>query len=178
MLSTPEPDLIRHQAQAPDVGAPSAADPVDDLFGRDVRVVGGVDRGDPDVVRAPVLDVWLRYPAVPDEPGLRQALTAHATAGFLMGTAMLPHPGIGERMAHRVFSTGIIAHSVSFHEAADPSAWLLVSQESSHTGNGRAYGIGRVFTESGTLVASFNQEAIIRPFPEGHTPEGRESTIL
>ncbi len=95
-----------------------------------------------------------------------------------MGTAMLPHPGIGERMAHREFSTGIIAHAVSFHEAADPSDWLLVSQESSYTGNGRAYGIGRVFTESGMLVASFNQEAIVRPFPEGHSPEGRESTIL
>lgn len=178
MVSTPEPDLIRHQAPAPDVGPPSEAPQVEDPLGREVRVVGGIDRGDPDVVAPPALDVWVRYPSAPDLPGLRQALTAHATAGFLMGTAMLPHPGIGERMAHRSFSTGIVAHSISFHEAVDPSGWLLISQESSHAGHGRAFGVGRVYTETGMLVASFSQEAIVRPFPEGHSPEGREETIL
>ena len=178
MFSTPEPDLIRHQSKAPEVGDPSDAAATEDPLGREVRVVGGVDRGDPDVVAEPTLHVWVRYPSTPDEPGLWQALIAHASAGFLMGTAMLPHPGIGERMAHRSFSTGILAHSVSFHQHASPAEWLLLTQESSHAGGGRAYGTGRVYTQEGSLVASFSQEAIIRPFPEGHSPDGRESTVL
>jgi len=35
-----------------------------------------------------------------------------------------------------------------------------------------------VFTRDGQLVASFSQEAMVRHFPEGVSPEGQESTIL
>jgi acyl-CoA thioesterase-2 len=178
MLSTPEQDLIRHQADAPNAGSPESAIPVEDAFGREVRVVGEVDPLDPSVVGPPKLAVWIRWPDPPEDAGLRQALLTHGSASFLMRTALLPHPGISERLAHVAFSTGIIAHTVSFHETIDLSRWLLFSQESTHAGGGRAYGVGQVFTEDGVMVASFNQEAIIRPFPEGHSPEGRETTVL
>lgn len=178
MLSAVEPDLIRHQAEMPSVGRPDEAPAIDDPFGREVRVVGGIDRSDPDVVAPPRLSVWVRFPQAGADQALTQALVTHATAGFLMGTTMLPHPGVGERMAHGSFSTGIIAHTVSFHEDIDLAEWLLITQESTHTGRGRAYGVGQVFTEAGVMVASFNQEALMRPFPEGHSPEGRESTVL
>jgi acyl-CoA thioesterase-2 len=178
LMTEAEPDLMRHQAAAPDVGPPDNSPVLDDPFGRELRVVGGLDRSDPDVVAPPRLSVWLRFPSLPIDAVLSQALVAHSTAGFLMGTAMLPHAGIGERMAHRSFSTGIIAHTVSFHDDIDIARWLLITQDSTHAGRGRAYGIGQVFTEGGIMVASFNQEAIIRPFPEGHSPEGRESTVL
>lgn len=178
MLNASEPDLIRHQAEAPDAGRPEDAKPVEDIFGREVRIAGEVDPHDPEVVAPPRLAVWMRCPGAPVDSPVAQALVAHGSAGFLMRTAMMPHPGISELMAHVAFSTGITAHSVSFHEAIDPTQWLLLSQESTHTGGGRAYGIGQVFTEDGALVASFNQEALMRPFPKGHSPEGREATVL
>jgi acyl-CoA thioesterase-2 len=178
MLTSVEPDLIRHQAAAPVVSRPEDTPEVEDPFGRHIRIVDGLDRGDPDVVAPPRLSVWLRFDDPPGDPVVGQALLAHGTAGFLMGTTMLPHPGVGERLAHRDFSTGIIAHTISFHDDVDPQRWMLITQESTHTGRGRAYGVGQVFTEEGTMVASFNQEAIMRPFPEGHSPEGRESTVL
>jgi acyl-CoA thioesterase II len=81
-------------------------------------------------------------------------------------------------MAHASFSTGIVAHTVSFHEDIDPSQWLLIHQESTAAGRGRAYGVGQVFDRSGVLVASFSQEALMRHFPEGHGAAGRESTVL
>ena len=177
MLSATEPDLIRHQADPPPVGRPEDAPAIDDPFGREVRIVGGIDRGDPDVVAPPRLSAWVRFPGGADGP-VGQALLAHATAGFLMGTTMLPHPGIGERMAHGSFSTGILAHTISFHEDLDLGGWFLITQESTHTGRGRAYGVGQVFDAAGAMVASFNQEALMRPFPEGHSPEGREATVL
>jgi acyl-CoA thioesterase-2 len=178
MLSAPEPDLIRHQAAFPDVPPPDRTPVVEDPWGRQLRIVDGLDRSDPDVVAPPRLSAWLKIDAAPDDPVVGQALVTHGTAGFLMGTTMLPHPGVGERMAHVSFSTGIIAHTISFHDDVHPESWLLVTQESVHTGRGRAYGVGQVFTEDGTMVASFNQEAIMRPFPEGHSPEGREATVL
>jgi acyl-CoA thioesterase II len=129
-------------------------------------------------VAPPRLSVWIRFPAAGIDQVTSQALVAHASARYLMGTTMLPHSGVGERMAHRAFSTGIIEHTVSFHEKVDLDGWLLVHQESAYAGRGRAYGTGQVFDAAGALLASFSQEALMRPFPEGHSVEGREATVL
>jgi acyl-CoA thioesterase len=178
LLTSVEADLIRHGSEMPPVAGPEAGVTDVDGFGREVGIVGGIDRSDPAVVAPPELYFWVRMPGpIPDQL-TAQALLAHATAGHLMGTHMLPHEGVGERMAHVSFSTGILAHTVSFHEPVDLTQWTLVAQHSTYTGRGRAYGTGQVFTEGGDLVASFSQEALMRPFPEGHSPEGRESTIL
>jgi acyl-CoA thioesterase len=177
-LSAPEPDLFRHQTLAPDVTGPEEAVPFDDPFGRELRIVGALDRHDPSVVAPPRLAVWVRHSNPPADAALRQALVAHTTANFLIGTAMLPHAGIGESMSHVAFSTGIISHGVTFHEDIDPGAWYLVTQESTYAGLGRSYGTGQVFNQHGTMAASFAQESISRPFPEGHHPAGREATIL
>ena len=46
-----------------------------------------------------------------------------------------------------------------------PDDWLLLRQHSPAMAQGRCFGRGDVFTESGELVASFAQEAMVR-FPE------------
>ena len=178
MLTSVEPDLISHGAEMPKVAGPSESAATVDSFGREVVIVGDIDRSDPEVVALPELSVWMRLPEAAPDQVTAQAALAHATAGYLMGTHMLPHEGIGERMAHASFSTGIVGHTVSFHEPIDPTSWILIAQHSTYAGRGRAYGVGQVFTEGGHLVASFSQEALMRPFPEGHSPAGRESTIL
>jgi acyl-CoA thioesterase-2 len=55
---------------------------------------------------------------------------------------------------------------------------MLLSQQSTYSGRGRAYGSGEVFSNDGRLIASYSQESMIRHFPEGISPEGQESTIL
>jgi acyl-CoA thioesterase len=178
LLSQAERDLLRHQSDMPDVAGPDDTAPSGDGVEDDVRIVDGIDRGDPDTVLPPRLAVWVRFPGDGPEQVTCQALVSHATARYLMGTTMLPHPGVGERMAHRSFSTGIVAHTVSFHEDIDVDRWLLVVQESAYAGRGRAYGTGQVFDQDGALLASFSQEAIMRHFPEGHSAAGREATVL
>ena len=171
LLHAPDPDLIRHQDAAPEV--PSAAESTPSAHGAgfwEVRTVGGVDIADPDAVGPPRLDVWTRFPDAPDDPNLNQALLAFATDGFLIGTAMRPHAGVGQALAHRSISTSVITHTLTFHGPVDASGWLLLDQESPVAGAGRSYGRAHVFAEGGDLVASFVQENMIRAFAEGRAP--------
>jgi acyl-CoA thioesterase-2 len=176
LLTAEEPDLIRHASSPPAVPLPERVTAFD---GNDnLRIVGGVDIQDGASVGDPEMHFWVRYPDAPADGAIGQGLLAHTSASFLIGTAMRPHSGIGQSAAHARFSTGIIGHTISFQEPFDPTDWLLLSQRSSYTGRGRAYGVGEVFTEAGQLVASYSQESMIRHFPEGISPEGQESTVL
>jgi len=171
LLHAPDPDLIRHQDAVPDV--PSAAESTPSSHGAgfwEIRTVGGVDIADPDAVGPARLDVWTRFPEAPDDQTLNQALLAFATDGFLIGTAMRPHPGVGQSLAHRSISTSVITHTLAFHGPVDASEWLLLDHESPVAGAGRSYGRAHVFAESGDLVASFVQENMIRSFATDQAP--------
>ena len=124
--------------------------------------VGGVDINDPDAVGPAELDVWTRFAGAPDHPGTSQALLAYATDGFLIGTAMRPHAGVGQAQAHKTLSTGVLSHTITFHEPFSVADWLLLSHHSPYAGRGRSYGRADVFTEDGRFVASFVQDNMIR----------------
>lgn len=160
------PDLIRHQPDMPDVDGPEASPPARQAGlaapGSEVRVVDGADTADPDAVGPAELHVWVKLPAAGDHPALGQALLAYGTDGFLIGTAMRPHAGIGQSMAHRSLATGVVSHTVTFHEPVPTGSWLLLAHEGVWAGRGAAYGRAHVFTEDGLLVASFVQESMIR----------------
>ncbi len=171
LLSAAEPDLIRHQDEAPDVTGP------DELPGAahggdmwDIRTVGGVDISDPDAVGPAELQVWTRFPDAPDDPTISRALLAFASDGFLIGAAMRPHEGVGQSMAHVSISTTVVTHTLSFHEPFRASEWMLLDQSSPYAGRGRSYGRADVYAADGRYVASFAQENMIRDFPEGQRP--------
>jgi acyl-CoA thioesterase II len=161
LLSADEPDCIRHAEPAPTVAAPP--DDRDAPAEWLVQIVGDVDISDPAAVGPAELDVWTRFPGAPDDPALNQALLAFATDGFVIGTAMRPHDGVGQAQAHKTLSTGVISHTITFHEAVDAGAWNLLSHRAPYAGRGRAYGTADVFDGAGQLVASFVQDAMIRP---------------
>jgi len=163
LMSAEEPDLIRHAEPAPDAGAPPAGPEGDEWA---VHVVGGVDLGDPSQVGPPELGVWTAFPGAPDDGALSRALLAFATDGFLIGTAMRPHEGVGQAQAHVSISTGVLSHTITFHEPFDAAQWLLVSQRSLYAGHGRSYGRGDVYRTDGQLVASFVQDSMIRAMAE------------
>jgi acyl-CoA thioesterase len=179
LLHEPEPDLIRHAVPAPVVEGPERSTPYGGpSMGREARTVGGVDINDADTEGPAEVFVWVRVPGAPQDQVMSQALLAHASAGFLIGTAMSPHAGVGQGIAHRDISTGIIGHTISFHDDFDAGQWLLVTNTGPFAGRGRSFGRGDAFTASGTMVASFSQEAMIRHFPEGQSSAGRESTVF
>lgn len=160
-------DLIRHQPAMPEVGgpgaSPSSAQEALVAPGTELKVVGGVDTWDPEAPTGPAeLFVWVRLPAGLGDHALTQAMLAYATDGFLIGTAMRPHPGIGQNMAHRGVSTGVVSHTLTFHDRFDAGEWLLMAHEGSVAAGGMSYGRAHVFTEEGRAVASFVQEGLIR----------------
>jgi acyl-CoA thioesterase len=168
LISAAEPDLIRHSTTAPDVGDPEDAPSLGgygDFW--ELRVVGGVDVSDPDQVGPAELFVWVRFPASQLTGVVGQALLAYPTDGFLIGTAMRPHAGIGQSMAHVSISTSVLSHTLTFHEPIDAGEWHLLAHESPFAGGGRTYGRANIFTQDGRLVGSFVQDNMVRSVPEG-----------
>jgi acyl-CoA thioesterase II len=148
----------------PAVAGPDEAPPYDmGVTGRELRIVDGAYTGDPDAkLGPPELYAWLRYREAPPEAYLNQALVAHFTGHLSIATALRPHAGLGEALAHRALSTGVLALTISFHDPVRADQWLLYAHESAHAGRGLAYGRAQIFARDGRLLASFSQEAMLR----------------
>jgi acyl-CoA thioesterase II len=177
LLDADDPDLIRHadapehlpppeEAVAMGDGADGSADGEPAGGGWEIRVVGGVDINDPGAVGPAELDVWTRFVGAPEDPAISQAMLAFASDGFLIGTAMRPHAGVGQAQAHRTLSTGVVSHTLTFHEPFWAGDWLLAAHRSPYAGRGRSYGRADVFRADGQLVASYVQDAMIRAMPD------------
>ena len=174
LLNAEEPDLIRHADTGPDT-APAPSPAANGEW--QVQIVGDVDISDPDLVGPPELDAWTRFDGAPDDAVTSQALLAFATDGFLIGTAMRPHAGVGQSQAHVSLSTGVLSHTLTFHEPFSASEWLLLAQRSTHAGHGRSYGRAQVFRGDGQLVASFVQDAMIRAMAPRPADDSRPATL-
>jgi acyl-CoA thioesterase-2 len=167
LLHQPDPDFISHHDDAPDLNPPEG-DPVSDmaLRGWDVRIADGVDISDPAAIGPPELRVWSRFTDVPPEHWVSQALLAYASDGFLIGTAMRPHAGVGQALAHVSIATSVITQTLTFHQHFDAGTWLLAAHHSPYAGQGRTFGRADVFTADGNLVASYSQENMVRGMAE------------
>ena len=53
-------------------------------------------------------------------------------------------------------------HAMWFHEPARADDWLLFVQAVEATGGGRGLAIGRIYTQSGTQIATCVQEGLMR----------------
>jgi acyl-CoA thioesterase len=169
LLSASDPDLIRHGDRSRLSSSPEGALASSrDSGAWEERIVGGVDVDDPDAIGPPELDIWIRFVGAPEDAGINQALLAFASDGFLIGTAMAPHPGVGQAQAHVSISTGVLSHTLTFHEPFSAAGWLLLSHSSPYAGRGRSYGRADVFRSDGQLVASFVQDGLIRAMPAAH----------
>jgi acyl-CoA thioesterase-2 len=170
LADVPSADVIRHHLPRPDVAPPADANfCAMPMSGREVRLVDVIDVNSPDEVGPPELYAWVRYEPIPGRDDLAKALIAHFTGHLGISTTMRAHEGIGTSQAHLTVSTAPMATSVSFHEPVSWTGWLLYSHESTQVGAGMSYVRGAVHTEEGELIASFTQEALIRPLRSSDT---------
>jgi len=163
LLSAVEGDVIRHADQRRSSSNPDdVADHVRGEEAWELGIVGNVDISDPELVGPPELDVWVRFAGAPDDAAIDQALVSYSTDGFLIGTAMRPHAGVGQAQAHVTLSTGVLSHTLTYHEPCPAGEWHLLEQRATYAGHGRSYGRGEIFRADGQLAASFVQDAMIR----------------
>jgi acyl-CoA thioesterase II len=164
LVDVPSADVIRHHLPRPDVAAPADANlsPMP-MAGRELRLVDVVDVNSPDEVGPPELYAWLHYDPIPTRDDLAKALIAYFTGHLGISTTMRAHEGIGTSQSHLTVSTAPMTVTVSFHEPVSWTGWLLYTHESTQVGAGMSYVRGAVHTEEGELIASFAQDALIRP---------------
>lgn len=160
----PTPDVIRHHLPKPAVAGPDAANVCEmPMAGRQVRLVDVIDVNSPDEVGPPELYAWLHYEPIPTRDDLAKALIAYFTGHLGISATMRAHAGTGTAQSHLTVSTAPMTVTVSFHEPVRWSGWLLYTHESTQVGAGMSYIRGAVHTEEGELIASFSQDAMIRP---------------
>jgi acyl-CoA thioesterase-2 len=164
LLDATASDVIRHCAPAPETSGPYASEPYDmSVTGRDVRFVDGAYTGDPNApVGPPVIDAWVRFREVPDDPYLHAGLLAHFTGHVSIAAAMRPHAGIGQSQAHRTLSTAINAINISFHANVRADRWMRYHHHSTFAGDGMTHSECRVYNLEGNLLASFTVDAMVR----------------
>lgn len=167
-----EPDEIAHQVDRPRSDAPggdAATNSDNAVFpGAEYVIADGVDLVDSSAPVGPAeLSVWYRSTATPDDPIINQAVLAWGTDGFLIGTAMRPHAGVGYDRAHVDLSTGVVSHTLTFHRPFSMADWLLMHHEAPFAGGGRTHGRCQIHDAGGVLVASYVQDNMIRPMPQG-----------
>ena len=164
LLDVPSDDVIRHHLPRPEVTAPADAnDGAMPMAGRELRLVDVIDVNSPDEVGPPELYAWLHYDPIPARDDLAKALVAYFTGHLGISTTMRAHEGIGTAQSHLTVSTAPMTIAVSFHEPVSWTGWLLYTHESTQVGAGMSYVRGAVHTEEGELIASFAQDALIRP---------------
>lgn len=174
----PTADVIRHHLPRPEVTAPAGANICEmPMVGRQVRLVDVIDVNSPDEVGPPELHAWLHYEPIPARDDLAKALIAYFTGHLGISTTMRAHAGIGTAQSHLTVSTAPMAVTVSFHEPVSWSGWLLYTHESTQVGAGMSYVRGAVHTEEGELIASFSQDAMIRPLRTSDTAIAAEARL-
>ena len=172
----PEPGL-EHQDRMPDVVPPEQGIPLVELARErgpeavehwerewsalDIRHVGITGRGIPDDPDHPAqARLWIRVVGeVSDDPTLQAAAFTYASDLTLLGAALVPH---GITIASPRLMPASLDHTIWFHKPFRADEWWLYDQFSPFAGGARGLALGRVFTQSGELVATVAQEGLIR----------------
>ena len=148
------------------------------MTGRQLRLVDVVDVNSPDEVGPPEFYAWLHYDPIPTRDDLAKALIAYFTGHLGISTTMRAHEGIGTSSGA---PDGV--HRADDRDRQLPRAgvagtgWLLYTHESTQVGAGMSYVRGAVHTEEGELIASFAQDALIRPLRTTDTDIKAESRL-
>lgn len=152
-----------HQEPAPAVPVPDECPPVDldriggpsAVYGHlDVRFVARSEVG----ADAPWLRQWKRWRhPLPDDA------LAHASAlAWMSDTSMTRVGALPDRDASRPVRHASLDHTLRIHRLVRADRWLLFDEASPVRLAGRALVRGSIFDEDGALVASTDQECLMR----------------
>jgi acyl-CoA thioesterase-2 len=126
----------------------------------DLRWLGNTARGvEPDGGHVSQARMWVRLrEGLPDDPAVHVAAFTYASDVSLLGASLAVHDATpaNTQMAS-------LDHTIWFHQPFRADEWWLYDQWSPTAQGARGLAFGRIFTRSGTLVATAAQEGLIRP---------------
>ena len=154
-------DEYDYQFDAVATSDPLSAKPVDfAVVPGEVRLISEIGLDDVSAVPAE-LAFWMRCSEFADT-SLARPVLAYVSDWPLIGTLLKAVPGLSQQDAHVRLQTGVVSHSIWFHQPFDVSQWLRLDIRGERLAGDRGFGTGAVYTQAGSLVASFAQESVIR----------------
>ena len=109
--------------------------------------------------------VWFRHrDPLPDDPVLHICALAYMSDLTLLGSAQVAHLDVREHL-----QVASLDHAMWFMRAFRADEWLLYDQSSPSASGGRALCQGKIFTQTGEMVAAVMQEGLTR-FNRGYQP--------
>jgi acyl-CoA thioesterase-2 len=109
--------------------------------------------------------VWFRHrDPLPDDPVLHICALAYMSDLTLLGSAQVTHLDVREHL-----QVASLDHAMWFMRAFRADEWLLYDQSSPSASGGRSLCQGKIFTQSGEMVAAVMQEGLTR-FKRGYQP--------
>jgi acyl-CoA thioesterase II len=110
--------------------------------------------------------VWFRHrDPLPDDPVLHICALAYMSDLTLLGSAQVTHLNVREHL-----QVASLDHAMWFMRAFRADEWLLYDQSSPSASSGRALCQGKIFTQTGEMVAAVMQEGLTR-YKRGYPPE-------
>lgn len=107
--------------------------------------------------------VWFRHrDPLPDDPVLHLCALAYMSDLTLLGSAQVNHLDVRQHL-----QVASLDHAMWFMRAFRADEWLLYDQSSPSASGGRSLCQGKIFTQSGEMVAAVMQEGLTR-FPRGY----------
>ena len=108
----------------------------------------------------PHMKIWFRaVDKLPDDEVIHRSLLAYASDYYLLGVATLDQPLSQDRSNLQMAS---IDHAMWFHRPARIDDWLLYVVDSPSSSSSRGFGLGKIYSRDGVLVASTAQEGLVR----------------
>jgi acyl-CoA thioesterase-2 len=109
--------------------------------------------------------VWFRHrDPLPDDPVLHICALAYMSDLTLLGSAQVTHLDVREHL-----QVASLDHAMWFMRAFRADEWLLYDQSSPSASGGRALCQGKIFTQTGEMVAAVMQEGLTR-YKRGYQP--------
>lgn len=109
---------------------------------------------------APQQMTWMRASGdVGSDPVVHRALLAYASDFTFLDTALIAH---GRLLFDAEVQMASIDHAMWFHRPFRFDDWLLFVQESPSASGARGYCRGKIFDQSGRLIATAAQEGLVR----------------
>ncbi|WP_348536099.1 acyl-CoA thioesterase [Mobilicoccus caccae] len=161
MPAVPDPETLRSDAE----DLATLGHPVGDYIARtrpiDLRHCQGHLYAHPRRQTASEQSVWLRADGtIPtDDALIHAAVLAYASDYNLLEGALRRH---GLAWSDRRIRAASLDHAMWFHRPTRADEWVLYTQASPSSQGGRALGLGHMFSEDGTLVATVAQEGMLR----------------